>query len=93
MGTMYRMIWCAVCATELGVPLVSERGDVVSARWGLVGVPFTNCDYCRGRLMKGQMAVAISAYDGPSDYTPWEAELLTDLDADPLDEVAGVGRD
>ena len=23
MGTMYRVIWCAVCATELGVPIVS----------------------------------------------------------------------
>jgi hypothetical protein len=83
----YKVVWCAACAVDLGVPLESERGDAVAARWGYVGVPFLACDYCRGRLIKGQTAVAISVYDKPSDYEPWEGELLTGLDSDEGDEA------
>lgn len=93
MGAMQRLIWCAVCATEVGLPLTSWRGQGLAARWGLVGVPTTTCDHCRGQLVSGQMAVAVSSYEGLAEYMPWESEFLTDMDVEPLDDIRGGLRD
>lgn len=76
-----KIIWCATCAAKLCVPAEGERGDTVSARWGVVGVSFVRCDFCRVRLMRGRAAVAITIYDRPEDYRPWEGELLETSDA------------
>lgn len=93
MGTMHRLIWCAVCAAEVGLPLTSWRGEGFAARWGLVRMEFTSCDHCHGQLTSGQIAVAVSSYDSPSEYSPWESELLCDLDVEPLDDRVGCNHD
>ena len=80
METIHRLIWCAACATEVGLPLISGRFDGLAARWGLVGAVPTSCDHCHEKLASGQIAVGISSFESLWDYTPWESEFLTDLD-------------
>ena len=65
MGTICRTIWCATCATKLGIPFVSLKTDSGAVRWGYVLLPFLTCDCCRGRLMRHDIAAGISTYNSP----------------------------
>lgn len=80
MSVMCRTIWCATCATKLGLPFMSVRSDKGTVRWGYVGLPFVGCDCCRMRLKRHDIAAAVSTYNKPEDYWGWEEAYLYDMD-------------
>ena len=80
MSVTCRTIWCATCATKLGLPFVSVKTDSGAVRWGYVLLPFLTCDCCRGRLKRHDVAAAVSTYSKPEDYWGWEEAYLYDMD-------------
>jgi hypothetical protein len=82
MGVTCRTIWCATCATKLGLPFTSLKTDSGALRWGYVLLPFATCDCCRGRLRRHDIAAAVSTFAKPEDYWGWEEAYLYDMDTD-----------
>lgn len=88
MAVTCRTIWCATCATKLGIPFTSVKGDTGAVRWGYVVLPFLSCDSCRGRMKRHDIACAVSAYNGPDEYWGWEEAFLYDMDVEPAGDPA-----
>lgn len=82
MGTMCRTIWCATCATKLGLPFVSLRCDTGAVRWGQIHLPFLSCDCCRKRMNRHDIAAGVSTFRRPDDYRGWEEAFLYELEED-----------
>lgn len=82
MGAICRTIWCATCATKLGIPFVSLKTERGAVRWGYVLLPFVTCDCCRMRLRRHDIAAAISTFNKAEDYWGWEEAYLYDMDTE-----------
>lgn len=82
MGAICRTIWCAPCATKLGIPFVSVKTDSGAVRWGYVLLPFVACDCCRGRLRRHDIAAAISTFTKAEEHWGWEEAYLYGMDSD-----------
>ncbi|WZP00545.1 hypothetical protein EP7_002192 [Isosphaeraceae bacterium EP7] len=91
MGTLCRTIWCGPCAMKLGLEMKSEIGRARAVRWGLVDLPFLTCDCCRGRIVRRDIAVGVTAYRGLEDYETWEWEFLHDMDVGLIESEASGG--
>lgn len=80
---MSRYIWCSACTDRFDAArgtFEAENDDateLTTLRFGLVAYRELLCDFCNQLLPVGTLATAVSMYEKPEDYVPWERGYLT----------------
>lgn len=81
-GGLSRYIWCLDCREGVGL-----ENEPDTLKLGAVRSSDVFCDRCGEYLPKGVDAVAVSFWNEPEAYRPWEHEYLVTLEPEPqIDE-------